>query len=649
MGKTLSRAWQNLRANLRSGPAPAIQAVPPQPEKEWAVLVYSEGHQGLAYASQQALQQLQSAPNDQLHLAMYQEQRPTWKEKLLPQMGPPFQRTFQVEGPQAQVVGEGRRSLGEFVAWGMQQFPAKHYAVVVKRHGLGFLDSEELRKQLETAQRQTGKKPDLIALDSCLMQQAEVAYELRQQAEVLVAGPNNVSANAFPYSRMTHWLQQHGPQIDAERLGRLLVEGHRMQGGESIQSATKLRSMETLAGSVRNLTDNIFAEKVPPELVYTSMMQVPSIEGQDVRHIAFDYRDLSSFVQNLATHPSLQSEKVQQACFEVYQSVEDSLIGHHVRGPHATWNNARGFTTYMPWQKPDADTQNRHQKLAYTQDSGWGKLLDYARQAAPQAAPKPAAPSLSMTHLVSKSALYAYKKYISPYLGKACTMTPSCSAYARQAIETHGLWEGIKFSTVRLCSCNGSFCGCHPVPGARVTDAVKDNPAVPLTPAPSTPGPVRAQLTGGLARLAGLAGKVAGGLVGAALAGPAGMAAGALLGYQAGAGKLDAFNDRLFERYQPPSQEAFMEVEVPLVRTPIRWQQSLQGTWAAPLSGILGAVAGTATGLVGGIAVGLSWGQKFGGLLGENATRDAFGELPPNPLVEQSLSGEHSLQTREGR
>jgi putative component of membrane protein insertase Oxa1/YidC/SpoIIIJ protein YidD len=637
VGQTLARAWENLRNNF-SQPSPAqVLPIEAGQSKDWALLVYLEGQDGLAFSSQQAVEQLRANSGDSIHVAVAHHHQATLKEKLLPGMGATHRSLYQIQSGQVRHLGEAPKGLGEFVSWGIKNFPAKQYAVVVKRHGMGFLDARQLRQELEKSQT----KVDLLAFDSCLMQQAEVAYELRERAEVMTAGANNVPAGAYPYAKVGQWLSQNASRLDAANLGRLIVEGHRLQGANLLQSATQLDQMQPLANSVAQLTQTVFAEKTPPELIYTAMQKVPSIEGQSIGHIAFDYRDLSSFAQNLADHPELKSEKVQQACREVLEKVNQSLLRHQVGGPYRYWENARGFTTYMPWRRDD-ERKSEYAKLQWATDTQWDKLVDYAHQVGKQ---------LDESHPVTKHTgnqlakvgLYAYKKYISPYLGKACTMTPSCSAYARQAIETHGLWEGIKFTTVRLCSCNGSFCGCHPVPG-RGPEAEKPSlNKVILQSAPAPVSRLKEQLSGGLARMAGWAGRAIGAVTGALVAAPAGLVAGAILGHQAGQAQLDAFNDRLFQRYQPPSAEAFMQVEAPLVKLPLMVQEKLAGSWAEPLSPWLGALSGAAAGLAGGVAVGASWGQKFTGLLAENATRDALGILPPNPAVAHSLATEHAL------
>ena len=46
-----------------------------------------------------------------------------------------------------------------------------------------------------------------------------------------------------------------------------------------------------------------------------------------------------------------------------------------------------------------------------------------------------------------------------------CRYTPSCSAYALEAIERHGAWHGSILSLCRLCRCHPwGGCGHDPVP-----------------------------------------------------------------------------------------------------------------------------------------------------------------------------------------
>ena len=59
-----------------------------------------------------------------------------------------------------------------------------------------------------------------------------------------------------------------------------------------------------------------------------------------------------------------------------------------------------------------------------------------------------------------------YQLVLSPWVGNQCRFYPTCSEYARQAVETHGSLRGSALAAKRLCKCHpwhpGGF---DPVPG----------------------------------------------------------------------------------------------------------------------------------------------------------------------------------------
>ena len=65
--------------------------------------------------------------------------------------------------------------------------------------------------------------------------------------------------------------------------------------------------------------------------------------------------------------------------------------------------------------------------------------------------------------------IYVYRYAISPYIGPVCRYQPTCSAYALEAIETHGALKGLWLTVKRLARCHpikwlGGSEGFDPVP-----------------------------------------------------------------------------------------------------------------------------------------------------------------------------------------
>ena len=62
--------------------------------------------------------------------------------------------------------------------------------------------------------------------------------------------------------------------------------------------------------------------------------------------------------------------------------------------------------------------------------------------------------------------IQAYRYLLSPLLGNHCRYTPSCSQYAVEAIESHGVIKGFWLALKRIGSCHPWHPGGYdPVPG----------------------------------------------------------------------------------------------------------------------------------------------------------------------------------------
>jgi putative membrane protein insertion efficiency factor len=74
-----------------------------------------------------------------------------------------------------------------------------------------------------------------------------------------------------------------------------------------------------------------------------------------------------------------------------------------------------------------------------------------------------------------------YRLMLSPWLGSCCRFEPTCSAYALNALESHGATAGAYLSARRLLRCH-PWCsgGCDPVPAPRHLSLTTAAAAPPL-------------------------------------------------------------------------------------------------------------------------------------------------------------------------
>ncbi len=47
-----------------------------------------------------------------------------------------------------------------------------------------------------------------------------------------------------------------------------------------------------------------------------------------------------------------------------------------------------------------------------------------------------------------------YQWCLSPFLGNSCRFYPTCSSYAKEALEQHGVIKGSQLAVVRLSKCH---------------------------------------------------------------------------------------------------------------------------------------------------------------------------------------------------
>ena len=85
---------------------------------------------------------------------------------------------------------------------------------------------------------------------------------------------------------------------------------------------------------------------------------------------------------------------------------------------------------------------------------------------------------LQLPRRVLIGAVRLYRLLLSPWVGQSCRFTPTCSAYAIQALQKHGALVGTGLAGWRILRCN-PWChgGCDEVPDNMPWDRAKASPS----------------------------------------------------------------------------------------------------------------------------------------------------------------------------
>ena len=86
-----------------------------------------------------------------------------------------------------------------------------------------------------------------------------------------------------------------------------------------------------------------------------------------------------------------------------------------------------------------------------------------------------------LPRLVLIALVRGYRLLLSPWVGQSCRFTPTCSAYALQALQRHGAVVGVGLAGWRILRCN-PWChgGCDEVPDNMPWNRPKASPSAGL-------------------------------------------------------------------------------------------------------------------------------------------------------------------------
>ncbi|MFN2532917.1 MAG: clostripain-related cysteine peptidase [Pyrinomonadaceae bacterium] len=127
-------------------------------------------------------------------------------------------------------------TLYNFISWGIQEYPADHYMVVLSGHAGGterdyLLRDESSRRSLTFNELKLvfdqlrgdlgGSRIEILGMDNCLMCMAEICYELRESVDIIVGCESYSPASGWPYRRILERMRSdcNGPRSPHEKLG----------------------------------------------------------------------------------------------------------------------------------------------------------------------------------------------------------------------------------------------------------------------------------------------------------------------------------------------------------------------------------------------------------------------------------------------
>jgi len=289
------------------------------------------------------------------------------------------------------------------VKWTKGKYPARRYLLIIWNHGSGWWDpapepkssakgisfDDQTGNYIRTAQIGTLLKEaggaDILAFDACLMQGAEVAYEVKDHVKFIVGSEETEPGAGYDYTFLAKL--KADPDMTDAALASVMVNSYRdfytVKNKATNISALDASKLPGLAAKMR-----VFAE-LALEVGDDEALSA-GVKGA-MRYSYPIYGDLSSFVT--ITFANIRKEhprtaEFKAAALDLDKYIKTSLvianagIGKDPAG--RSMSESKGISVYLPYLDDSATEagvnsmfEAPYSDFAFDKATAWGKLVSH--------------------------------------------------------------------------------------------------------------------------------------------------------------------------------------------------------------------------------------------------------------------------------
>ncbi|MBN2801440.1 MAG: hypothetical protein JXX28_20025 [Deltaproteobacteria bacterium] len=278
-------------------------------------------------------------------------------------------------------------TVEDFVRWGVEAYPAAHYALVMWDHGEGWTRRSaedgtksfsidegsgndisvvdgELEQILATAAEVTGGKLDLVGFDACLMGGWEIAHVTAPYANTFVASQATEGVDGWAWDTLLSGLIAD-PSMSAADLGVIIAESFMEESDwGSTLSVTDLTRLSTLDAALDQLANTAISEGLEAEVL------AAMDEGTDFEWGWGDDHDLLTALGKVEQRVS--NAPVRDASVEVLNALDEVVLFADGDGEY---KGVGGLSIFSPGgSRWDSDYLDG----SWCDDSSWDELVQGA-------------------------------------------------------------------------------------------------------------------------------------------------------------------------------------------------------------------------------------------------------------------------------
>ncbi len=370
---------------------------------KWTVMIYMDGDNSLSSASITDLNDVEKVGSTN-NINMVVE-RDTSSDTT--------KRYYIIPGQSILLKDLGELNMGDkqtlidFAHWVIFSYPANHYMLILWNHGGGFkkrflitrniftdvtsndasMSIPDLADALSTIKQEIGYKIDIVGIDACLMGMLEVAYEIKDLANFMIASENTEPYDGWPYKDILEFFKDNIDRVSENDLCKNIVADYIASYGpydEATLSAIDLTKVSDLEVAVNNLSndlindlnqDNSSLKNILQTTIYNNVQRFddgsyPGISAQDDSYV--DLYDLMSLIKEDLPNYQIDAQKV-------IDTIKTTIIANgNTGGPVgksygiSIWfpnpNNYSNYNWINYWE--------HYTELRFSKDSSWDELID---------------------------------------------------------------------------------------------------------------------------------------------------------------------------------------------------------------------------------------------------------------------------------
>ena len=370
-------------ASPSSGDTTGAQgAVAVGPDETWSVFVYMCGsnlESQAGYATRNIIELQEAATSPNVNFVIETGGANEWWNEAVDAR---YLGRYTVSGGKLFLQDQVPRSsmgdpdtLADFLAWGVENYPADHYMLVFWDHGGGSLSGvcldegdhdtltlPEIRDGIAAA----GVTFDIVGFDTCLMATLETAQLLAPYAHYMVASEEVEPACGWAWADWPAWFEE--PTGDVVGLGQAICdsylakcESYRVASTATL-SVVDLSCIDEVAGAFEMASRDMASATEKPGSMQRLEQQARSVQAFGHANYLEGYTDMVD-LRDLA---ECTSESLSGSADAVKDAIDRAVV-YAVHGPQSA--KSTGLSVFYPL-KIDYDTFVKYFKLSTENNLG---------------------------------------------------------------------------------------------------------------------------------------------------------------------------------------------------------------------------------------------------------------------------------------